>query len=121
MRALTGASLPVFLLFTVLLAGGAGIAMGQAMARAWRPRALVVVYALLLGGGDRFLVLALFGGPLLSISGYLVDTTAVMALALAAYQATRAYRMVTQYPWIYERTGIFGWRERRHGSGAAPP
>lgn len=121
MRDLTGASLPVFLVLTVLLAGGAGMAMGQALARAWRPRALVVFYALLLGGADRFLVFALFDGPLLSVTGYLVDTAVVMALALAAYQATRAHRMVTQYPWLYERAGTFGWRERRGTSGSKDP
>jgi hypothetical protein len=113
MRDLTGASWQVFLVLTVGLAGGAGLAMGQSLARAWRPRALVVVYALLLGAADRFLVFALFQGPLLSFVGYLIDTAIVLALALAAYQATRAYRMVTQYPWLYERTGVFGWRERR--------
>ena len=112
MQTLFGSSVPAFLFVTLLLAGGASIAMGQALARAWRPRALVVVYALLLGGADRFLVFALADGRLLSMPGYLLDTAVVMALAHVAYQATRAHRMVTQYPWLYERVGTFSWRER---------
>jgi hypothetical protein len=112
MRDLTGTSGLVFLVLTVVLAGGAAMAMGQALARAWRPRGLVIVYALLLGGAERFLAYALFQAPLLSVVGYLVDTATLLLLALAAFQATRAYRMVTQYPWLYERSGVFGWRER---------
>jgi hypothetical protein len=119
MRALTGVGLPVFLILTVLLAGGASVAMGQALARAWRPRALVVVYALLLGAADRFLSFALFGAPLLSPVGYVVDTAVLLALALAAFQATRAWRLAMQYPWLYERVGLFGWRERAGKDGAS--
>ena len=29
-----------------------------------------------------------------------------------AYQVTRARWMVTQYPWLYERAGLFSWREK---------
>jgi hypothetical protein len=34
------------------------------------------------------------------------------AILLAAYYLTRARKMVQQYPWLYERRGPFGWRER---------
>jgi hypothetical protein len=32
-------------------------------------------------------------------------------IASAAWRATRARRMTLQYPWLYERVGLFGWRE----------
>jgi hypothetical protein len=32
-----------------------------------------------------------------------------------AFRLTRVRRMVSQYPWIYERDGLLGWRERSGG------
>jgi hypothetical protein len=85
---------------------------GQALANAWQPQWQVVVYCLLLGLLDRFLGFALFGGPLLSVAGYLIDTAVLLAIGLFAYRFMRAYRMVSQYPWLYERAGLFSWREK---------
>ena len=59
----------------------------------------------------------LFGGALLSPVGYLIDAATLAAIGLFAFRFTRAYRMVSQYPWLYERSGLFGWREK---DGAAP-
>ena len=67
----------------------------------------------MLGFADRFLVWGLFGGDGLSVSGYVIDTAYLIAVGFAAYRLTRARRMVTQYPWLYERAGPFGWRDRR--------
>ena len=102
----------VFLLFTTVVMGGAGYLTGQAVAARWRPVWQAVLYALLLGAADRFLVFALFDGPLLSLPGYIVDTAVVLALCLVGYRLTQVSRMVGQYPWLYRRAGPFGWRER---------
>src|SRR5688500_12782031 len=107
MEALLGVSVPVFIGLTVVLFGGAAFMTGQAMANAWRPVGKVVLYALLLGVGNRFLVFALFGGPLLSIVGYVIDTAILMLFALAGYRVTKVRKMVCQYPWLYERSGLF--------------
>lgn len=104
-------NIPVFIGLTVILAGGAAYMMGQALAITWRPIIYVAIYSLLLGAADRFLVFALFDGELLSLSGYLIDTLVLMAIALMAYRITRVNRMISQYPWIYQRKGLFNWVE----------
>ena len=115
MQALLGTSLPVFVGLTLVLMGFAAFMTGQAVARTWRPAWQAAVYSVLLGLVARFLGFALFGGELLSPAGFLVDTAVLAAIALAAWRLTRAHRMVTQYPWLYERAGPFGWRERGDG------
>jgi hypothetical protein len=107
-----GTTLPVFLGLTLCLIGGAGFLTGQALARAWRPLWQVFPYCLLLGLADRFLTWGLFGGTLLSIGGLVVDTAAILAIGLVAYRLTRVRKMVSQYPWLYERRGPFAWRKR---------
>ncbi len=72
----------------------------------------VVFYCLLLGLGARFLIFSLFEGKLLSLSGYLIDAGVLVAIGLFAYRLTQARKMVSQYPWIYERAGLLGWREK---------
>ncbi|MCP5152751.1 MAG: hypothetical protein H6983_01205 [Ectothiorhodospiraceae bacterium] len=83
---------------------------GQALGRTWKPAWHAVVYGLLLGLGDRFLTYALFGGALSSPLGYLVDTLVLIAVALVSHRAAQAAKMVSQYPWLYQRAGPFGWR-----------
>jgi len=112
LASLTGTTLPVFIGLTLVLLGGAASMMGQAVATTWAPAWHNVLYGLLLGVGDRLLGFLLFGGELLSITGYLIDTAILTAIALVSYRATRAHAMVRQYPWLYERSGLFGWRER---------
>lgn len=105
-------SIPVFIGVTVIFMGGCAFMTGQAVSSTWRPLWQVLAYALLLGAADRFLVFALFGGPLLSLGGYVLDTAVIAAIAASAWRATRARRMCLQYPWIYERVGLFSWRQR---------
>ncbi|HLO76429.1 MAG TPA: hypothetical protein VK196_08235 [Magnetospirillum sp.] len=102
-------SIPVFVGITVLFMGGCAFMAGQALAATWRPLWQVFPYALGMAVADRFLGFALFGGRLLSISGYLADAAVLVAIALSAYRLTQARRMVTQYPWLYRRHGLFGW------------
>ena len=105
-------SIPVFIGVTVLFMGGCAFMAGQALAATWRPLWQVYPYALGLAAADRFLGFALFGGDLLSIAGYGTDALVLIAITLAAYRITQARRMADQYPWLYERDGLFGWREK---------
>jgi len=101
-----------FIVVTVFLAGGASCLTGQALASTWRPARQIVLYTAMLGLADRFLNFALFEGALLSLSGYLIDTALLLVVAFVIYRLTLARKMVSQYPWLYERTGLFGWREK---------
>jgi len=102
-----------FLVVTVLLFGAAASLSGQALARNWRPAWQIVVYTALLAAADRFLLYALFGADLASLVAYAAAWVILLAAASLGYRVTRARRMVAQYPWLYERAGPFGWRERR--------
>ncbi|HIP79701.1 MAG TPA: hypothetical protein EYH07_14715, partial [Kiloniellaceae bacterium] len=81
-----GTSLPVFIGVTVILVGGAAYLTGQALSAHWRPAWQVVGYSLLLGLADRFVIFSLFGGELLLLSGYVIDTAVIMAIALLSYR-----------------------------------
>jgi len=35
-----------------------------------------------------------------------------LAIASLAYRLTQARKMVSQYPWLYDRAGLFGWRTK---------
>jgi hypothetical protein len=105
-------SLGVFLLVTVVLGGGAAALAGRAVALTWRPWWQVVVYMLMLGAAVRFIHSALFGGTLLSIHYYAVDTLMCMAFGFAGFQAARTRRMVAQYPWINQPEGPLRWRRK---------
>jgi hypothetical protein len=105
-------SIGIFIGITVFFMGCCAFLTGQALAANWRPLWQVFPYALLLGLADRFIAFALFGGTLLSLPYYVTDCAVLTAIALAAYRMTQARRMADQYPWLYERTGLFDWRER---------
>ncbi len=109
MEQLLGTSIWVYLGLTVIITGGAAAMMGQAVAITWRPFWQVMLYSILLGLADRFLVFALFEGVLLSLSGFITHTLTVMLIASAAFRISRAHNMVHQYPWLYKRSGLFGW------------
>lgn len=113
MEALLGSSLGVFLGFTVVLVGGCGFLMGQAVARTWRPAWQMLPYSLMLAAADRFLVFALFKGELLQPSHFAVAAVVIFALAALGFRLTRTDVMVNQYPWLYERVSLLSWREKR--------
>ncbi len=112
MELLLGTSLPVFIGVTCIIMGFAAYMTGQAMANTWRPVWQLFVYGALLGLASRFLIFSLFDGDLLSMTGYAIDTAVLIAIALIAFRLTRARKMVNQYPWLYERSGLFGWKSR---------
>ena len=108
---LIGGGLGAFLGMAVLF-GAAAMLSGQAFARNWRPARQLVLASLLLALGDRFLLFALFGGRLLSVGGFILAFILFLAAAGLAYRLTQVTRMVTQYPWLYARRGLFAWRDR---------
>jgi ABC-type uncharacterized transport system permease subunit len=112
MQTILGTSLGVFIGLTVIIAGGAAIMTGKALAENWKPAWQVVLACLGLGVADRFLVYALFGGELLSASGFLVHFAVITAMALVAHRITKVHRAVSQYPWRYERESLFSYREK---------
>ncbi len=109
-------SFGVFLLVTVLLAGGAAWMSGRAMASSWRPWWHAGLWMLLLGGATRFIHFSLYDGTLLSLQFYIVDTIILIGIAYIGHRFTQARLMSRQYGWMFERTHAFGWR-RRQGSG----
>ena len=110
---LFGTNLGVFIGVTIVLFGAAGFMTGQALAQTWRPEWHLVPYSLLMAAGDRFFDWSLFGGGLLSLPGYLLAAAIVLVISVMSYRATRARKMVLQYPWLYERAGLFAWRDRQ--------
>jgi hypothetical protein len=108
-------SFGVFLLVTVILAGGAAWASGRAMAMGWRPWWHAGLWMLLLGGATRFIHFSLYGGTLLSVQFYVVDTAILITIAALGHRFTRSKLMARQYDWMFQRSGPFGWR-RRAGS-----
>jgi hypothetical protein len=89
--------LSAFLLVTIALGGGAAWIAGHTIAQTWRPWWQLVFYMLILGGAERFIHFALFGGTLLSDYYYGVDTLIAIAFALLGFRTTRARQMTRQY------------------------
>jgi NO-binding membrane sensor protein with MHYT domain len=105
-------SFGVFLLVTVAMGGAAAWMSGRAIAATWRPWWHIVVYALLLGLGVRFIHFALFGGTLLSPYYYLVDSAVCLTFAFLGFRITRAGQMARQYGFRTVRTGLMTWARR---------
>jgi len=113
MEEILGSSLIVFLILTVVIFGGAGFMMGQAIANTWRPSWQVVPYGLLLALFERFLAWSLLGEDFANVMGLVMSAVVIVGLAYFAWRLTLTHKMVSQYPWMYERAGPFAWRERR--------
>jgi hypothetical protein len=112
MESLLGTNIFVFVWITGIVIGFAAWMTGQAIAGTWRPYKQVVAYCLLLACVARFLIYGLYDGVLFHLTGYIAASVTLIAIGSFAYSLTRARKMVNQYPWIYERTGLFGWRAR---------
>jgi hypothetical protein len=98
-----------FVVVTCLLGGWAATMTGRAIASTWRPYWHVVFYAVMLALVVRWVHWALFQGTLNSLHYYLVDFVVLASLASLGYRTVRTYQMTTQYRWLYERRGPFGW------------
>ena len=103
-----------FVLITLVLGGVGAWATGRAVAKTWRPLAMLAPYMLFLTAGVRFLHYALYGEPLLSPTLFIVAYIWTMAVGALGYRAMRATQMATQYPWVYERSGL-NWRAKGNG------
>lgn len=112
MEAIVGTSAGVYIAVTLVLIGFAAWMTGAAVASIWKPVWQVVAYCFLLGLVSRFLIYALFEGQLLSLSGYVIDVVILNLYGLAAYRLSRIRSLVTQYPWLYERTSPWSCREK---------
>ena len=112
-EAVMGTEIAVTIGITIIFMGACAFLTGQALAATWRPAWHVIPYAILLGCGDRFLVYALFEGDLFLPTGYLIDAVWLFIVLSFAYRVTRVRQMATQYPWLYERVGLMGWRPRQ--------
>jgi hypothetical protein len=110
MEPLLGTTLGVFVGITGVLTGFCAFMTGQAIADTWRPYWQVVFYCALLGAVARFLIYGLFDGALFSPSGYLIGAGLLILIGSFAFMATRARKMVCQYPWLYRRSGLFSWQ-----------
>jgi predicted permease len=102
-----------FLFVTVVIGGGAAYMSGRSLASKWRPIYQPILYMLLLGAAVRFFHFALFDGTLLSVHYYFVDTLVLIGISLLGYRLTRVTQMVSQYRWLYVRSGPFTWREKK--------
>ena len=105
-------ALPEFLGVTVVLFGFAAYATGKAVASKWQPWWYCIGYSALLGLFDRFIQYALFAGVLNSYAAYIVDTAIIFLISLVSYRLTKVYKMIHQYPWLYQRAFIFFWQNK---------
>lgn len=112
MSDILGTELPVFIAMTLVVVGFAAFMTGQGLANTWRPWWQILPYGILLGCVDRFLTWGLFGGKLILLTGYVVNTLVILAITAFAYRLTQVGRMVTQYPWLYERSGPLSYRRK---------
>ncbi len=106
-----GATWPQFGLLTVVLFGGGAFMMGRALADTWRPSWQNAAYGVMLGIANRLFQNFLCGNDVINLVAYAIGTAFLIAVAVTAYRATQAHKMVTQYPWLYERAGPFSWRQ----------
>jgi hypothetical protein len=113
-----GSTWPVFIAFTVLCMCGCAVMIGVSFAQEWRPARHLLPLGLVLSAIDRGAVYALFNGNLLSPGGALIDTYCILMSALLAYHYTLSRQLVRQYPWLYRRFFLLGWRRIRTRSAA---
>lgn len=115
------------IVISIIMFGFLGYMTGANAARNWKSLGLLVFYCAMLAIGERFmahtivwhrfyLLLDVFvteEGLGIGFDAYiLVSFVICMAFAFLAFYSTRASLMVRQYPWLYERSGPFGWRRR---------
>lgn len=99
-----------------------GFMTGQGLAETWRPRWMIVLYGVLLALGARLSMLVLFsrhaGGLGREAIEFVVLSVIIAGCTALAFRLTRARTMVRQYPWLYERNGLFSWREKQQGASS---
>jgi hypothetical protein len=104
--------LSVFLIMTVIIGGGAAFLAGRNLASRWRPGWMPAAYMIPFGLALRFFHYALFEGQLLSVHYFITDTAVLVAGALLGHRLTIVSQMISQYPWLFERSGPLSWRSK---------
>ncbi|MFC4623731.1 DUF6867 family protein [Daeguia caeni] len=102
----------LFFFITCLLGGWAAWMTGRACASTWRSYVQFLVYMIPLGAAVRFIHYALFGGTLLSLHYYIVDTIVLIIIGSVGYRYTRTKQMVRQYSWLYEKSSPLTWKAK---------
>jgi hypothetical protein len=115
MQEILGNSLLPYLILLLLFVPLAW-ATGQGVASRWERPRLVLLYCAMLTVAERFFDYALAKGHAFSVAGGLVVLAVLCAAGVLAWRLSLVAMMVRQYPWLYERDGLLGWRER---SGAS--
>lgn len=101
-----------FLFITVIMGGWTAWRTGKACAENWQGVRTLVTYVLLLGGAIRFIHHALFGGSMLTLQYYVVDTIVLLLFAGLGYRYYRTRQMTTIYYWLYEKVTPFSWKSK---------
>ncbi len=113
-----------FFFVTLVLGGGAALAIGWAAAKGWKPFWQATIYTMMLGVAIRFLHFGLFVGAALpswreaqgnmhSPHFYITDTIILLAFAAVGFRLQRRAQMLRQYGWLAEKAGLSGWRFRK--------
>ena len=103
-----------FIVLTLALGGAGAWATGRAVAKTWRPLAMLAPYMVFLAAAVRFLHYALYGELLLSLPLFISALIWMIVIGALGYRSMRATQMATQYSWVYESAGL-SWRTK--GSG----
>ena len=110
-----GTTPAIFVGLTLILIGGAAMLAGRAVGGNWKPAWQVVAACFGLALADRFLTYALFQGELLNLPGLIVNFAVLSGLGLVSWRIAKVGKMVSQYPWLYERSGPLSWRNKQAG------
>jgi len=103
-------TLPDFLIVSLLLGGGAAMLTGRALALAWRPAWVGLLWMLPLAAAVRFVHFVLFQSELFSPGPYAVDLLVLWAAVWFGHRLTRAGQMTDRYPWAIAPVGRLSWR-----------
>ncbi|MQW85824.1 DUF6867 family protein [Sinorhizobium saheli] len=106
------ASIGQFLFITCVLGGWTAWRTGKSVAESWGELPRLLLYVALLGLGIRFVHHALFGGTMLSLQYYIVDTIVLLLFATLGYRYYRTRQMANNYYWLYEKTSPFSWKAK---------
>ena len=95
----------VFIGVTLILGGLASFAAGRAVARNWRPLALLALYGLPLTFAARFLHWSLFGEPLAAPLAALIAYAWMLFAQDLSWRIAHDALVRRQYPWLGEKRG----------------
>lgn len=85
---------------------------GKAVAEGWGEWPRVFVYTVFLAGALRFMHHALFAGPMLNATYYLMDLVLLLVFSTAGFRVRRTTQMVENYYWLYDRSSVFAWKKK---------